>query len=92
MGFLKRNWEKITADTISGILVRLGALGLFGLGGAYIGIKIFAQPVDEGTTKELIGLIRYIIFTIYLLLMFKLSDFLVWSSEKSKDKVKEQEL
>ncbi len=92
MGFLKRNWEKITTDTISGILIRFGGVVLLGLGGAYVGIKVIAQPVDDGTTKELIGLIRHIVFVIYCLLLFKLSDILVWSSEKSKDKIKEQEL
>ena len=92
MGFLKRNWEKISSDTISGLLVRLGVLVVLGLGGAYVGIKFIAQPVDSGTTKELMGLIRHIVFLIYLLLIFKLSDILVWLSEKSKNKIKEQEL
>ena len=92
MGFLKRNWEKISSDTISGVLVRLVVLVLLGLGGAYIGIKFIAQPVDSGTTKELIGLIRHIIFVVYLLLIFKLSDVLIWLSEKRKDKIKEREL
>ena len=92
MGFLKRNWEKITSDTASGVLIRLVVLALLGLGG-YIGIfKFVVQPVDSGTTKELIDLIRHIVFVIYCLLWFKLSDILIWSSEKRKDKVKEQEL
>ena len=39
MGFFKRNWDKIFSDTISGVLVRLVAFGLFGFGGIYIGNK-----------------------------------------------------
>jgi Ni,Fe-hydrogenase I cytochrome b subunit len=91
MGFLKRNWEKITSDTISGVLIKLAVLVLLGVGG-YIGIKFVVQPVDSGTTKELIGLIRHIVFVVYCFLLFKLSDILFWSSEKRKDKIKEQEL
>lgn len=94
MGFIKRNWEKITSDTISGLLIRLIPLVLLGLGVFVVIPRFTAQPVnkpvDSGTTKELIGLIRHIAFLIYLLLIFKLSDILVWSSEKNKNKIKEQ--
>jgi hypothetical protein len=92
MGFWKRNWEKITSDTISAVLVRLVVLILLGLGGAYVGIKFITQPVDSGTTKELIGLVRHVTFLIYGLLLFKLSDILIWSSGKRKDRIKEREL
>ena len=92
MGFWKRNWEKISADTVSGLLVRVMAVVLLGLGAFVVVPKFTAQSVDSGTTKELIGLIRHIIFLIYLFLLFKLSDILIWSSEKSKDKIKDQEL
>ena len=93
MGFLKRNWEKITSDTISGVLIRLVVPVLLGLGGAYVGIKFIAQPVDSGTTKELISLIRHVTLLVYcILLLFKLSEILIWSSEKRKDRIKEQGL
>ena len=92
MEFWKRNWEKITTDTISGVLIKLAVLVLLGLGGAYIGIKFIAQPVDSGTTKELIGLIRHVTLLVYCIVLFKLSEILIWSSEKRKDRIKEQEL
>ena len=92
MEFWKRNWEKITTDTISGVLIKLAVLVLFGLGSAYIGIKFIAQPVDSGTTKELIGLIRHVTLLVYCIVLFKLSEILIWSSEKRKDRIKEQEL
>ena len=39
MGFLKRNWERISADTVSGVLGRLIASILLGLGCVYAGSK-----------------------------------------------------
>ncbi len=92
MGFWQRNWEKITTDTISDVMIRLLVPILLGLGGAYVGIKFIAQPIDSGTNKELIGLIRHVIVVIYCLLLFKLSDILIWSSQKRKDRIREKEL
>lgn len=74
MGFLKRNWEKITADTISGVLIRVVAtIVILGVGvGAYIAVPKFASQSedkvvteDKTATKDIIGLIRHVIFLVY---------------------------
>ena len=47
MGFLKRNWEKITTDTVSGLLIRLIPVVLLGLGAFVVVPKFTAQSVSN---------------------------------------------
>lgn len=92
MGFWKRNWEKISTDTISGVLIRLIAVGLGLLIFGIVGTKLITLPQDSDITKELIDLVQYIITIIYCIVLFKLSDILQWLREGKQDKIRELEL
>ena len=65
MGFWKRNWEKISADTVSGLSVRVMASIIFLL----VGIVVFPKvvgPIDNEIAKEIINLVYKISFCILL--------------------------
>ena len=87
MGFWKRNKEKITADTISGLLIRVlaGAL-LIVLGGVVIR-KFPPLQVDNVIIKELIDLVYRVFFFVLFL-----REILSWLGERRQDRNKEWEL
>ena len=92
MGFWKKYWEKITADTVSSVLGRLIAPILLGLGGVYAGSKIVSSPID----KEIIAGILLIIGVILVLLTFTFCVgfplILEWLSWMRESKTRELEL
>ena len=92
MGFWKRNKEKITADTISGLLIRVlaGAL-LIVLGGVVIR-KFPPLQVDNVIIKELIDLVYRVFFFVYCILVLFLREILSWLGERRQDRNKEWEL
>ena len=92
MGFWKRNKEKITADTISGLLIRVlaGAL-LIVLGGVVIR-KFPPLQVDNVIIKELIDLVYRVFFFVYCILVLFLREILSWLDERRQDRNKEWEL
>jgi len=68
MGFWQRNWEKIFADTIAGVFVRLIVPALLGFGGIYIGNKVVSSPIDRDIIKGiLIGIFFYRIYVDFYL-------------------------
>ena len=91
MGFWKRNWEKISADTVSGLSVRVMA-GIILL---LVGIVVFPKvvgPIDNEISKEIINLVYKISFCIYCLLLLFLPKILESRGEKRQDKIREMEL
>ena len=92
MGFWKRNKEKITADTISGLLIRVlaGAL-LIVLGGVVIR-KFPPLQVDNVIIKELIDLVYRVFFFVYCILVLFLREILSGLGERRQDRNKEWEL
>ena len=91
MGFWKRNWEKISADTVSGLSVRVMA-GIILL---LVGIVVFPKvvgPIDNEIAKEIINLVYKISFCIYCLLLLFLPKILEARGEKRQDKIREMEL
>ena len=92
MGFLKRNWEKISSDTISGVLVRLVAFGLFGFGGIYIGNKLLSSQIDSDLIKDILTGI-FVIIIMVLFMLFIISPLILeWLSYVRDSKIKEKEL
>lgn len=92
MGFWKRNWEKITSDTISGLMIRLMAGIILLILGLMVVPKVVSLPVDNEITKELIDLVYKILFFIYCILLFFLPTILNWLSGRRESKNKEWEL
>ena len=92
MGFLKRNWEKITSDTISGVLIRVIAAVLLLILGIVAVPKIVSLPEDSPVINTIV---RILPFTIGVLLAY-LPNFLIllrnWSSEARSDRIRELEL
>ena len=92
MGFLKRNWEKISSDTISGVFVRLAAFGLFGFGGIYIGNKVVSSQIDSDLIRDiLVGIFIIVIMVIFLSALLS-PLILQWLSYVRDSKIKEKEL
>ena len=93
MEFWKRNWEKIFADTVSGVLIRgiVGIIFLIVLVPKVVP-KIVNQPMDNEIAKEIINLVYKISFCIYCLLLFFLPKILESRGEKRQDKIREMEL
>ena len=96
MGFWKRNWEKISADTVSGVLIR----GIVGIIFLIVGIvvvpkvvpKFVNQPMDNEIAKELIDLVHRVFFYIYLIVLFFLPTILNWLLGRRESKNTEWEL
>ena len=92
MGFLKRNWEKITSDTISGVFVRLVAFGLFGFGGIYIGNKLVSSQIASDIIKDILTGIFIIVIMVIFILALLSPLILEWLSYVRDSKIKEKEL
>ena len=96
MEFWKRNWEKISADTVSGVLIR----GIVGIIFLIVGIvlvpkvvpKFVNQPMDNEIAKELIDLVHRVFFYIYLIVLFFLPTILNWLRGSRESKNTEWEL
>lgn len=91
-GIFEKNWEKITSDTISGVLIRVIAAGLLLILGIIAVPKFVALPEDSPIIKIIVGILP---FTIGALLAY-LPSFMVllrnWSSEARSDRIRELEL
>ena len=92
MGFWKRNWEKISADTISGLFIRITAAFLLLILGLLVAPKFVTLPADNAIIIELIVLARRVIMYVYFILIFFLPTILGWLSERRQDRNKEWEL
>ena len=92
MGFLKRNWERISADTVSGVLGRLIAPILLGLGGVYAGSKIVSSPIDKDIIVGILWIIGGILFLLTFTFCIGFPMILEWLSWMRESKAKELEL
>ena len=92
MEFLKRNWEKISSDTISGVLIRVIAAVLLLILGIVAVPKFVSLPEDSPIIKTIVGILP---FTIGVLLVY-LPSFVVllknWASDARSDRIRELEL
>ena len=91
MGFWRRNWEKISADTISGLSVRVIAGTILLILGVIIVPKFVSLPADNEITKELIDLVYKICFMVYGVLLFFLPKILDWSNKRREARIRESE-
>lgn len=57
MEFLKRNWEKITSDTISGVLIRIIGVVLLLILGIVAVPKFVSLPKDSPIIKTIVGIL-----------------------------------
>ena len=91
MGFWKRNWEKISADTVSGLSVRVMAGIIFLLVGIVVFPKIVG-PIDNEITKEIIDLVYQICLLVYFILLVFLPTILNSRGDKRQDEIRKLEL
>ena len=91
MGFWRRNWEKISADTISGLSVRVVAGTILLILGVIIVPKFVSLPADNEITKELIDLVYKICFMVYGVLLLFLPKILDWSNKREETRIRESE-
>ena len=91
MGFVKRNWEKITSDTISGLSVRVIAGTILLILGVIIVPKFINLPADNEITKALIDLVYKICFMVYGVLLLFLPKILDWSNKREETRIRESE-
>ena len=92
MGFWKKHWAKITADTVSGILGRLIAPILLGLGGVYAGSKIVSSPIDKDIIIGILWIIGVILFLLTVAFFLYLPLILEWLSWMRESKTRALEL
>ena len=92
MGFWQRNWEKISSDTIAGVLVRLIVPALLGFGGIYIGNKVVSSPIDRDIIKGILIGIFVIVFILIFIFALLSPLILEWLSYVRESKIKESEL
>ena len=91
MGFWRRNWEKISADTVSGLSVRVMAGIIF----LVVGIVVFPKvvgPIDNEIAKKLIDLVYKISSFVYFILILFLPKILNSRGEKRQDEIRKLEL
>ena len=92
MGFWKRNKEKIVADTVSGVFIRVAIGGLLLFLGIWVAPKFVTLPVDNVIAKELIDLARRVVLYVYFIIIFFMRDILNWLSQRRQDRNTELEL
>ena len=92
MGFWKRNWERISADTVSGVLGRLIASILLGLGCVYAGSKIVSSPIDKDIIVGILWIVGGILSLLTITFCSALPMILEWLSWMRESKTRELEL
>ena len=92
MGFWKENWKKISADTLSGLFVRVIAGIILCVVAVVVAPKMISLPVDNEIAKALIDLAGKVVIYFYFIVIFFLPTFLNWLTERRQDKHRELEL
>ena len=82
MGFLKRNWKIISADTVSTLLVILLLV---------LSVVIVLEFVDFVIDKEPIGVMDSIFFAGYAILLVNIIAVLRWRGEERESKIRDSE-
>ena len=82
---------KISADTISGLSVRVLAGTILLILGIIIVPKFISLPADNEVTQKLIDLVYKICFMVYGVLLLFLPKILDWSNERRETRIRESE-
>ena len=82
MGFLKRNWERNSANPVSSLLVILLLV---------LSVVVVLEFVDFVIDKEPIGVMDSIFFAGYAVVLSNIYFVLRWLGERSESKISESE-
>ena len=79
MGFLKRNWKRISVDPVSSLLIILLLVLSVVVVHEFVNFVIDKEPMDS------------IFFAGYAVILFNISTILRWQGERKESKIRESE-